>query len=132
MSVALHQEAGGKIVVLNLSGKLAKEDYKHFIPEVELAVKEHGNVRMLVRMHDFHGWTLGAVWEDTKFSLQHFSDIERLALVGESRWEAGMAVFCKPFTRAQVRYFDESKADEAATWIHEGIAEAAQATSGTA
>ena len=66
-------------------------------------------------MHDFHGWTLGAVWEDVKFDLRHFSHIERLALVGDTKWEAGMAMFCKPFTTAKVRYFDESKAEEAST-----------------
>jgi len=131
MSVELHEEADGKILILNLSGKLAKEDYALFTPEVERVVKVHGKVRVLVRMHDFHGWTLSAVWEDSKFGLHHFLNIERLALVGESRWEAGMAVFCKPFTRATVRYFDESKADEATTWIREGIAEEAQATSAT-
>lgn len=126
MSVELHEEAGRKILILTLSGKLTKEDYAHFSPEVEQAVKEHGKVRILVRMKDFHGWTLGAMWEDVKFDVHHFSHIERLALVGESRWEAGMAVFCKPFTTAKVKYFDESKADEADGWIHEGIAQPAQ------
>ena len=126
MSVELHKEAGGKILILNLSGKLTKEDYAGFTPEVERAVKEHGKVRMLVRMNDFHGWTLGAMWEDMKFDLYHFSHIERLALVGDKRWEAGMAVFCKPFTTAKVQYFDESKADEAGTWIHEGVVQAVQ------
>ncbi len=124
MPVKLREEAEGKIVILNLSGKIATEDYEHFTPEVERAVKAHGKVRMLVRMHDFHGWTLGAALEDKQFGLQHFSDIERLALVGETRWEVGMALFCKPFTKATIRYFDESKADEATKWIHEGIAEA--------
>ncbi|HEV3439987.1 MAG TPA: STAS/SEC14 domain-containing protein [Gemmata sp.] len=127
MSVELHEEAGGKILILNLSGKLAKEDYGHFTPVVEQAVKDHGKVRMLVRTIGFHGWSMGAVWEDVKFDLHHFSHIERLALVGDKRWEAGMAVFCKPFTTAKVRYFDESKADEATTWIHEGVAQASQA-----
>lgn len=120
MTVELHEEADGRILTLNLSGKLVKEDYGHFTPEVEQAVKKHGKIRMLVRMHDFHGWTLGAAWEDTKFGLHHFSHIERLALIGEKRWEAGMAVFCKPFTTATVRYFDEGKSDEATAWIHEG------------
>jgi len=62
MPVKLHEEAGGRIVILNLSGKIATEDYEHFIPEVERAVKVHGKARLLVRMHDFHGWSLGAVW----------------------------------------------------------------------
>ena len=123
MAVELHEEAGGKLLILTLSGKLMKDDYAHFTPEVDQAIKDHGKVRMLVRMHNFHGWDLGAVWEDVKFDLHHFSHIERLALVGDRRWEAGMAVFCKPFTTAKIRYFDVSKADEAYVWIHEGIAQ---------
>ena len=121
MSVQMREEADGKILIIELSGKLVKEDYESFTPEVEAEVKKHGKVRMLVRMHDFHGWTAGALWADIKFDVHHFTHIERLAIVGEKRWEAGMAVFCKPFTTAKVRYFDESKADEASKWLHEGI-----------
>ena len=73
-------------------------------------------------MHDFHGWTVGALWEDIKFDWKHFGHIERLALVGERKWEAGMATFCKPFTRATICYFDQSQSVEAANWIREGIA----------
>jgi hypothetical protein len=32
-----------------------------------------------------------------------------------------MAVFGKPFTTAEVQYFDDSKADDASAWIHEGL-----------
>jgi hypothetical protein len=32
--------------------------------------------------------------------------MERLAMVGETRWQHGMATFCKPFTTATVHYFD--------------------------
>ncbi len=121
MAVELQEEAGGKVLVVKLSGKLGKEDYEHFVPVVERLIKQHGKIRMLVQMHDFHGWTMGALWEDVKFDWKHFSDIERLALVGETKWEAGMATFCKPFTRATIRYFDVSKAAEAFSWLHEGI-----------
>ncbi|HTU16965.1 MAG TPA: STAS/SEC14 domain-containing protein [Gemmataceae bacterium] len=121
MSVELHEEAGGKCLLVQLSGKLTREDYAHFVPEVERLIKQEGKLRMLVRMHDFHGWTMGALWEDIKFDVKHFADIERLALVGDRKWEAGMAVFCKPFTSAAIRYFDESKFDDALSWVKEGI-----------
>jgi hypothetical protein len=52
-----------------------------------------------------------------KFDFKHWKDIERLAIVGESKWEAGMAVFCKPFTTAKIQYFDHSKLAEAKSWI---------------
>lgn len=121
MSVQLHEEAGGKCLIVQLSGKLTKEDYQHFVPEFERLVQREGKIRALVRMHDFHGWTMAALWEDIKFDLKHFGDIERLALVGERKWEAGMAAFCKPFTRATIRYFDEAQYDEALRWVSEGI-----------
>ena len=57
------------------------------------------------------------LWEDIKFDLKHFADIERLAIVGEKRWEQGMAAFCRPFTSAKIRYFDHSRIEEAREWI---------------
>ena len=115
--VTLKETNGGKVIEIQLTGKLAKEDYEHFVPAVERLVKAHGKIRMLVEMHDFHGWTAGALWADTKFALHHFHDIGRLAVVGEAKWEKGMATFCKPFTTAEVRYFDRAKVDEARSWV---------------
>ncbi len=115
--VTLKETNGGKVLEVQLTGKLAKEDYGHFVPTVERLVKDHGKIRMLVKMHDFHGWTAGALWQDIKFDAKHFKDIERLAMVGESKWQHGMAVFCKPFTTAKVRYFDHAALDEARTWL---------------
>jgi hypothetical protein len=117
MSVELHEEANGKILAIKISGKLAKEDYQKFVPEVERLIKQNKKIRILCELHDFHGWEMGALWEDIKFDVKHFGDIERLALVGESKWEKGMATFCKPFTTAKIRYFDSSDAAEAKEWI---------------
>lgn len=121
MSVELHEELENKLLVVRLSGKLTKQDYEYFTPEVERLIKQLGPIRMLVEMHDFHGWSMGALWEDIKFDLKHFTHIDRLAFVGNRKWEAGMAVFCRPFTTATIRYFDESNLEEAMAWVHEGI-----------
>lgn len=121
MSVELHEDSGGRLLIVNLSGQVTKSDYARFTPAVEKAIKAHGRVRMLVRMHDFHGWSMGALWEDVKFDLRHFADIDRLALVGDARWEAAMSVFCKPFTTAKVHYFEEKALREALAWVHDGL-----------
>ena len=60
---------------------------------------------------------MGALWEDMKFDIKHFADIEQLALVGERKWQEGMAIFCKPFTGATIRYFDQHEFDQAEEWI---------------
>ena len=125
MSISLREEADGKVLVIRLGGKLTKQDYERFVPEVERLIRRHGKVRMLIQMHDFHGWSLSALWDDIKFDLKHFAHIERLALVGESKWEAGMAAFCKPFTAATIRYFDEAKSGASLNWINDGITQLA-------
>lgn len=82
-------------------------------------MKGEAKIRLLVELHDFEGWTAGAMWEDTKFAARHFNDIERLAIMGEARWERGLATFIKPFTMAAVKYSDMQDADQARQWIRE-------------
>ena len=107
----------GKVIHVKVMGKLTKETYEAFVPVVDEKIKEFGKVRILFEMHEFHGWTAGALWEDTKFDFQHWKDIERLAIVGETKWQHGRAVFCKPFTTAKIKYFDHSELAAAKDWI---------------
>ena len=119
MSIQLNEENGGKILVVHVSGKLVKEDYENFVPEFERLAREHGKLRVLFDMSGLHGWEAGAMWEDIKFAAKHFADIERLAMIGEKRWQHDMATFCKPFTKAAIRYFDHADAAEARKWLAE-------------
>jgi hypothetical protein len=115
--VALKETHNGKTLEVQLTGTLSKADYDQLVPVVERLVKQHGKIRMLVEMHDFHGWTASALWQDIKFDAKHFNDIERVALVGEAAWQHGMAVFCKPFTGAKIRYFDHTAVNQARDWL---------------
>jgi hypothetical protein len=119
MAISLEEKNGGRLLEIVLTGRLVKEDYDSFVPAVERQVRQHGQIRMLVMMQDFHGWSAGAMWEDTKFAAHHFSDIERLAVVGEKKWQRGITIFCRPFTAATVRYFERAGAGEARTWLAE-------------
>jgi hypothetical protein len=117
VELSIRKEAGHKILAVQAGGKLSKEDYERFIPEVERLIKKEGKIRVFFEMRDFHGWEAGALWEDIKFDVKHFADIERLAMVGDKKWEEWMAMFCTPFTSAQIRYFDQDEEDEARRWI---------------
>jgi len=112
-------QSTGKILAFKISGKLHDEDYKKFVPAVEAAVAKEGKVRLLARFEDFHGWDLHALWDDIKFATTHCTKIERIALVGDQKWEAWMAKVCKPFTLAKLRYFDASEIEAARAWLAE-------------
>jgi len=119
MPIQISEENGGKRLAAHVSGKLAAADYEHFVPKFERLVREHGKLSVLFNMTGFHGWTARALWADTKFAMHHFADIERLAVVGEKKWQEGMATFCKPFTKATVQYFDHADAVGARKWLTE-------------
>ncbi|BBP02325.1 STAS/SEC14 domain-containing protein [Sulfuriferula nivalis] len=117
MPMQLNEENGGKLLVIHVTGKLVKADYAQFVPEVDRLVQQHGTLRLLFDMTDFHGWEISAAWEDFKFGVEHYADIERIAMVGEKQWQQGMVVFARPFTKATVRYFDHADAVEARKWL---------------
>jgi hypothetical protein len=119
MPIRFENESEGKVLAIQVSGKLAKADYVYFAPEFERLVQLNGKLRVLFDLAGFHGWEAGALWEDIKFDVKHFADIERLAMVGDKKWEHGMAMFCKPFTKATIRYFDRADAAKARTWLDE-------------
>ena len=120
MALEFREESDGMLLVVMVSGKLSKADYEKFVPETERLIKLFGKIRVLFEMSDFHGWEMGAIWEDIKFDVKHFQDIERLAIVGDKAWERAMAVFCKPFTTATIQYFECDQYSAALNWIHDG------------
>ncbi|HEY3857246.1 MAG TPA: STAS/SEC14 domain-containing protein [Verrucomicrobiae bacterium] len=119
MAINLNEKNNGRILEVEVSGKLTHEEYQKFVPEFERLHNAHGKIRVLFEMTDFHGWEAAAAWDDLKFDLNHFSDIERIAMVGDKKWEKGMSVFCRPFTTAKIRYFDHAAIAEARAWLEE-------------
>ena len=119
MPIQLTEVGGGKVLAVHVSGKLEKADYAVFVSTFERLASQFGKLGVMFDMTDFHGLEISAAWEDIKFAAKHFSDIERLAMGGEKKWQHGMAIFCKPFTKAAVRYYDQVDAIEARKWLGE-------------
>ncbi len=115
--IEFEEEAGGRFLEVRVTGKLTKADYETILPELDRLVAGHGKLRILFDMTDFHGWTMAALWKDFQVGMKHSRDIERLAMIGERKWQAWMAAFCRPFTSARIRYFTHDQANQARLWI---------------
>ena len=119
MPIQFNEENSGKVVDVHVSGKVTKADFQHFVPEFERLVRQNGKLRLLFDMTGFDGWEVDALWDEIKFDIKYFSDIEKLAIVGDKKWHHGMAVFCKPFTKATIQYFNHTDIVEARKWLGE-------------
>ena len=94
-------------------------DYKALIPRLEAAIDRHGSIRLLVDMGEFKGIELQAVWDDFAFGIKHWNDLERMALVGDKRWQELSAKSFNRLTKGDIRYFDLADANAARAWIEE-------------
>lgn len=110
----------GRVLGFRLSGMLHTEDYEAFVPAIESAIERHGRLRLLLQFEDFQGWDAGALWSDLKFRAQHFTDIERIAFVGEGRRDRAVTMLLRPLTTAELRYFDGDQLADAWAWLEEG------------
>lgn len=108
-----------RVVSLQVIGSLRQKDYDLFAAQLDSLIRQHGKLRVLVELVDFQGWTAGAAWKEVKLAIKHFDDIERVAIVGENRFERGMTGLAGAFTSAKVRYFDVERREEAESWIRE-------------
>ena len=106
-----------RIIEVTVSSKLTKAAYQAFIAKADDAIKKHGTIRVLFLMLGFDGWNAGPHWTDIPFETKHFADIERVAVVGEAKWENGASDFCRPFTSANIKYFEQSELSTAREWL---------------
>jgi hypothetical protein len=115
--INIEDKARGKIVFVTFKEEVNKQDYQKIIPQLEWLISNHQKIRILIELRDIKGWSASALWEETKFGAKHFNDVDRLAIVGEKQWKKNIAKFVKPFTSAEIRYFQTKELEQAKHWI---------------
>lgn len=102
------------------SGKATHKDYVNtLIPslEKEIADADSHKINVLMEVADFHGWEIKAGWDDFKTGIKHRKNFNKVALVGDKKWEKVVSKFFSFFISAEVKYFDISQKDEAINWL---------------
>ena len=77
-----------------------------------------GKWRILVLTENFKGWERGGSWDDFSFQSDQDVHIERMAIVGERKWEELTLLFtAKGLRKFPIRYFSPAQAAEAHAWL---------------
>jgi hypothetical protein len=111
------KEHATDLIAVMVTGKLDKADYDSLLPEAEEKLRRYGKVSVYWEMVDFDGWQLSGLWPELKFDIKHLNDFNRVALVGGKKWESMIASVAKPFTTAEIRFFDLSEREQAMAWV---------------
>ncbi|MCU0809014.1 MAG: STAS/SEC14 domain-containing protein [Candidatus Contendobacter sp.] len=118
MTISSHPIAD-RVHRITLSGLLTWAEFQTFLTQVETGnVFASGEVRILIQLENFAGWEPGDQWGDVSFFFRHDHDIERIAVVGEPRWQDEMQVFLfADYRQAEARFFPETDLELARAWL---------------
>ncbi len=117
MSANLEQH-DDRLLILRVGGELKKSELDAVQSEFVQKIAGTGPATLLVLLEDFAGWERGEQWGDTDFFFSHRNDFEKIAVVGDPRWEAQVLAFAGAGLRkGPVKMFPEREESEARAWL---------------
>ncbi|GAB5537277.1 MAG: hypothetical protein Rubg2KO_35260 [Rubricoccaceae bacterium] len=103
------------LVALAVDGHLTADDYKRVVdPAIELALRDHDEIDLLMRLDDLDGVSLGAAKEDAALA-KHIGRFRRMALVGGPGWLTSLVDTLGALMPTEVEAFETEA--EARDWL---------------
>ena len=106
-----------ELIAISINGKIEKEDYDKINPMIEKTLKEYGKFKLYIQLDNIEGMEPSAFLEDVKTYLKHFSDVSKIAVVGESDWQKMWADLASPFVSGELKFFRHAEVVDARDWI---------------
>ena len=110
------EKSSGNVLGYKVSGEMTKEDYATLAPAVGAAIEEYGSVCLLLDLTDFTWEKVNAWASDLSFGKTYKDNIDKMALVGNAKWEKYLAKVAQPFYAKQIEYFESD--DDAWNWLN--------------
>jgi len=107
----------GHVLTLKVSGTLTQPELANMQSAAAGILASGGKWRVLVLTENFQGWERGGTWDDFSLSA-HDGSIERMAIVGERKWEEMTLLFTAKGLRAfPIEYFEPAQLSAARNWL---------------
>lgn len=117
---AILEYQNDNVYLLRVGGLLKKSELEAAQADFVQHIVAAGPIRLLVLLESFTGWEKGAAWDDTDFFFSHRNDFEKIAVVGNPRWEAEVLAFTGAGLRkGPVKFFDGTGESAARAWLAE-------------
>ncbi len=107
------------IVRVTCVGEIQSTDYGVSILPLENIIKTRQPIRLLLDWTRFSGWSEESESRSFWFRIRHRGAMERVAIVGESKWRSAATDF-DTIVDAEVRLYDTRSEDEAVQWLRDG------------
>jgi hypothetical protein len=117
MSAEIINTADG-ILTARISGKLTQPEMRALQSQAAAVLQQQAKMRLLILAEGFQGWERGGDWGDLSFQMQNDLYIEKMAIVGDKKWEDLVLVFAgKGFRKFPLEYFQPADLAQARAWL---------------
>jgi hypothetical protein len=107
----------GHVLTMKVTGTLTQPELASMQSAAAGIISGGGKWRVLVLTENFSGWERGGTWDDFSFTA-HDGSIERMAIVGERKWEDMALLFTAKGLRAfPIEYFEPAQLSAARQWL---------------
>jgi hypothetical protein len=114
-------ESPDGLLTVEIKGTLTKPDLERAQSSAVDVIRKHGKVRVLVITTNFLGWAREDDWSDVGFPAEHDKHIQKIAIVGDRRWEDLVVAFTgKGFRPPAIQYFATADLARARAWVGAG------------
>lgn len=113
-------ERDGSVARLHvrLHGALDTEAEDELVRAATDGIGDATEVRVLIDASAFHGWReLRALWHHIRFVAGQRRKLDRVAIVGDAKWQRRLVGSAKRVLRVDARYFSVDELDAASAWL---------------
>ena len=104
------------VIGYEVSGKLETTDYRDTLLPALQSAAEKGEVRIVIVMPKFDGFSTGAMWQDLKMGVEHWHTWKRIALVTDVEWMVHGTQLFGWMTPGEVKHFPVAERAAAIAW----------------
>ena len=119
MSVSLIKESE-ILFVVSVEGILTFNELKEIKKKASIAIDRSRKIKILLLAENFSGWAKEGDWGNLDFMLEHYIDIQKIAVVTSEEWEDKLLLFLGAGVRkASVEIFPIGEEEKARDWLQQ-------------
>jgi len=109
------EESSDAAIGYTVIGEVGQADYQTLVPAVQAAIDKSGSINLLFDLSQFKWEKVDAWKSDLDFGETYKNKIEKMALVGNAKWEKHLTKLAQPFYAQQTKYFESD--NDAWDWL---------------
>ena len=116
IDIETHTE--NSIIAVKASETLSKKDFDKLAPTLKEFVASNQDCHLLLTLERFKGWDdVSSFWEDLKLDVEFIGEFDRIAIVGEKKWQKWGTNLLDSLTKTELNFFEITNADDAWLWL---------------